>query len=331
MSVIDYSSFLTSVDHVPLDVLEQLIFRLLPVQSLVVCLLVSSRFKKLASRRIALEKDKLAYFGSIHMASLRQLCGSGWLSLLEWFQTRLHYPTFTKGSPQHVIRSCLNAAVQRGEKRFLAYALEVNRDIRNNYWICSSAAEGGHLDLLKWAYANGCQWNEETCWRAARGGHLTLLKWAVKLGCPFGYCATTAAAAGGHLKVLQWLHAKGCPWGASTCSAAAACGHMEILEWARASGCPWSVDTCAAAAEEGHLEILQWLRANGCEWDEYTCLSAARTGRLAVLQWAVANGCLMDVPQCLEYAIGGDVIDWLEAQQQQQQPQPQPEPEPQSP
>jgi hypothetical protein len=33
---------------------------------------------------------------------------------------------------------------------------------------CSSAAEGGHLGILKWARENDCPWNEETCYLAAR-------------------------------------------------------------------------------------------------------------------------------------------------------------------
>ena len=37
---------------------------------------------------------------------------------------------------------------------------------------------GASLELLKWARANGCKWDEETCTAAARGGHLEVLQWA---------------------------------------------------------------------------------------------------------------------------------------------------------
>jgi hypothetical protein len=33
----------------------------------------------------------------------------------------------------------------------------------------------GHLELLKWARANQCPWNEGTCTEAAINGHLELL------------------------------------------------------------------------------------------------------------------------------------------------------------
>jgi hypothetical protein len=34
---------------------------------------------------------------------------------------------------------------------------------------CSSAAEGGHLQVLQWAHADGCPWNGRACANAAQG------------------------------------------------------------------------------------------------------------------------------------------------------------------
>jgi hypothetical protein len=44
----------------------------------------------------------------------------------------------------------------------------------------------GHLDVLRWARANGCEWDEGTCYAAAGGGHLAVLQWARANGCPWG-------------------------------------------------------------------------------------------------------------------------------------------------
>ena len=44
--------------------------------------------------------------------------------------------------------------------------------------------KNGHLELLKWAIENGCQWNAMTCARAAENGHLEVLQWARANGCP---------------------------------------------------------------------------------------------------------------------------------------------------
>ena len=112
-------------------------------------------------------------------------------------------------------------------------------------------------EMLQWARANGCPWNEYT-----------------------SYYAATA----GKLEVLQWARENGCPWDAGTCRAAAEGGHLEMLQWARENGCPWDEYTCEAAAGGGHLEVLQWARENGCPWNEGTYMSRD------IMQWFQANG-----------------------------------------
>jgi hypothetical protein len=41
---------------------------------------------------------------------------------------------------------------------------------------CSDAALGGHMAVLQWAHANGCLWNEDICGNLARGGYLAMLQ-----------------------------------------------------------------------------------------------------------------------------------------------------------
>ena len=53
--------------------------------------------------------------------------------------------------------------------------------------------------------ANGCPWIEETCSCAAEGGHLDLLKWATAEGCEVDSWTFNVAAEGGHLEVLDTL------------------------------------------------------------------------------------------------------------------------------
>ena len=38
--------------------------------------------------------------------------------------------------------------------------------------------------MLQWAREKGCEWDEETCEYAAEGGHLEVLRWARANGCP---------------------------------------------------------------------------------------------------------------------------------------------------
>ena len=64
---------------------------------------------------------------------------------------------------------------------------------------------GGHLDVIKWARANDCPWDEDICSLAAQRGHLDVLKWARANGCP---------------RVEEHWH-----------EIAMRCGHVHILEW----------------------------------------------------------------------------------------------------
>lgn len=78
--------------------------------------------------------------------------------------------------------------------------------------ICAAAAQGGHLEVLKWARENGCQWDKCTCANAAGGGHLAVLVWARENGCKWDSCTCWSAARGGHLEVLKWARENGCEW-----------------------------------------------------------------------------------------------------------------------
>jgi hypothetical protein len=53
---------------------------------------------------------------------------------------------------------------------------------------------GGHLEVLKWARAKDCPWDEKTCAYAAKGGHLEVVKWARENGCPWSLLTCAAAA-----------------------------------------------------------------------------------------------------------------------------------------
>jgi len=135
--------------------------------------------------------------------------------------------------------------------------------------LCAAAARAGQCAVLAHAHASGWPWRDARVCEAA-AEHLDVLQWARANGCPWDEWTCAYAAAGGHLAVLQWARANGCPWDEWTCAYAAQKGHLAVLQWARANGCPWNEWTCANAAEGGHLAVLQWARANGClerEWD----------------------------------------------------------------
>ena len=181
--------------------------------------------------------------------------------------------------------------------------------------VCNLAARGGHLEVLKWAVANKCSYDELTHASAASGGNLEVLQYLDGVGCKANTDSCAAAALNGHFHVLQWLRETGYPWNERTCASAARGGHLEVLKWAHANECPWDDYMCAEAASGGHLEVLQWLRAEKCPWDKRTCKFAAECGHLEVLQWARANGCLWNAQTCACAARGGKlvVLQWARA------------------
>jgi hypothetical protein len=106
-------------------------------------------------------------------------------------------------------------------------ARSVSNWVEPENW-CDFAAKNGHLKVLQWARANGCDWTHWTC------------DWAAK---------------NGHLEVLQWARANGCDWSSDTCALAASNGHLEVLKWAQANGCKCRVI--------GRLKTGIWRCCNG--------------------------------------------------------------------
>ena len=120
-----------------------------------------------------------------------------------------------------------------------------SRDAVNpwSFGIFEAAAEGGHVECLKYAHEQGCPWNQNTCRNAALGGHLECLKYAHEQGCPWDQYTVSGASEDGHLECLKYAHEQGCPWDQGTCNYAAAGGHLECLKYAHEQGCPWDQGT----------------------------------------------------------------------------------------
>jgi len=72
-----------------------------------------------------------------------------------------------------------------------------------------SARHGG-LDALKWAMANGCEWDERLCVAAGKGGHVQVLDFAYSHGCEITAAVCVTAAAEGNVHVLEWAETNKC-------------------------------------------------------------------------------------------------------------------------
>ena len=152
-------------------------------------------------------------------------------------------------------------------------------------------AKGGHLEeelLDALGARERLPVGLRTCAFAAEGDHLETLKWARE--------KFDARGTGGRARTrrrrpprdpLKWARENDCPWARGDRARwRAKGGHLEILKWARENDCPWNEWTCVHAAYGGHLEVLKWLRENDCPWDERTCRPRWRRGHLVVLRWA---------------------------------------------
>jgi hypothetical protein len=76
---------------------------------------------------------------------------------------------------------------------------------------CTDAAQGGHLEVLQWARANGCPWDETLVNIAAQNGHEAVVRALIELGADvnkahdIGWTALYAAAYNGHEAVVRAL------------------------------------------------------------------------------------------------------------------------------
>jgi hypothetical protein len=72
--------------------------------------------------------------------------------------------------------------------------------------VTTTAAIEGHLEVLQWARANGCDWDEQVTLQAACRSHLHVFKWAVLSGCK---CRVEQCLSLTGSSVIEWL--RSCP------------------------------------------------------------------------------------------------------------------------
>ena len=200
------------------------------------------------------------------------------------------------------------AAVSRGKFSVLQELWD--RDLITwNPCMSEAAAKHGRLNMLKLARSKLFAWKTGTLRGAAEGGHLDILKWAAGVGCKpsmEGNTMYTLAARNGHIDVIKWLRewepTKG-RWGnkgPDLCRAAASRGEIAMLAFLRTpykrKVWPWNAEACAAAASNGHLDTLKYLRDNNCPWDKRVLIWAEQNKDATMQKYASDNNCPSDGP-----------------------------------
>lgn len=128
----------------------------------------------------------------------------------------------------------------------------------------------GSVEVMKWAlwtypsstlpFSVPIQYEDHICSSAADNGKLEMLKFLRSLDPPCGWShrTVTSAAIGGHLKVLEWLLTQEppCPWGLISTEILATKGYLHMLTFLKnrkmLEPCFLSTSACDNAASEGH-------------------------------------------------------------------------------
>ena len=153
--------------------------------------------------------DVLKYAG-VNVSGLRYVvheCTS--ISTLEWVWN--HMPWGAKSKSGSVIDQqawfCMEVA-QTNKLEFLKWA----REVKHCEWgeqTIEVAAAIGNLEMLKYCFSNNCPYDEEkSCKQAANGGHLDCLRFLfakVKPSRGTEKAAAIQAAYSGHVKILKYL------------------------------------------------------------------------------------------------------------------------------
>lgn len=157
------------------------------------------------------------------------------------------------------------------------------------------AAQGGHLECLKYAHENGCPWNVNTLTAAIRSDQANCMKYALQNNCPRPVGMGVTAAKHGHLPCLRVALEFGARDG-EVCAAAAEHGHLDCLEFAFSEGCPIDDSKITlSAAKNGHLDCLDFALAIGCPLHDDAGAAAASAGHLDCLDLLWQHGYL-DLP-----------------------------------
>lgn len=117
-----------------------------------------------------------------------------------------------------VVKSCWNAAAQRGHLHVLQWAWDNGYVGKQNAKdIISEATTAGHLKILQMMHARGCELTSLVCAEASAQGYFEILRWAVKNNFPWDHEVCYWAAVFGRLDILCWARKNNCPWEAYKC------------------------------------------------------------------------------------------------------------------
>ena len=155
---------------------------------------------------------------------------SGHLDLLQWMYAQ-------DPPPRPLESSDLSSVCWGGHLTTVQWMRSLDPPVDWDGYECSRAAESGNVELMKWLREQGRPWSSgedddggDCMNNATVYGHLDMVQYLLAQGCEWGADTCWFAASGGHLEVLQFLRSKQgpsgerkevCPWNAQDCHNAA--------------------------------------------------------------------------------------------------------------
>lgn len=71
--------------------------------------------------------------------------------------------------------------------------------------LCTSAAHGNQLEVLKWARENNCPWDNQVCLHAVKNNNFELLKWAIENDCVCNYSVCKHIIKYDRVEIFEWI------------------------------------------------------------------------------------------------------------------------------
>ena len=134
-------------------------------------------------------------------------------------------------------------------------------------WTIDGAAYQGNLEMVKYCVANKCYIGEDVCASAAQNGHLEVLKYLrEEVKAPWDFYTAAWAAENGHLHILEYLvEHKYDKYDVFACWKAAKHGHLDCLKCLHETAkAPWDKEVLREAHENNQTECVQYLLDNDC-------------------------------------------------------------------
>ena len=83
---------------------------------------------------------------------------------------------------------------------------------KNNYKYVKTAAEYGHLEMLKWMVENGFKFTADALTAAAKEGQLECVVYLLERGCNVTPTVSKVTVNHARMHVLRWAIENGCKW-----------------------------------------------------------------------------------------------------------------------